>query len=1234
MSRFVWLMILLCAVPPMLYPQEPKVLEVYPIRVGHKTGYARFYKQGAHVMLEPRYDYIMEENLPYHGGDKRKPIRSPYRLFELDEQVGILDSRLREVLPERFHRIRVLSNRLLAVEERPDIGFTLIDTAGNRLTPDMRFQDIHTGGDSVAVNLFFQEDGRWGIADFSGKVILPPTFQELRPAGCSGYYKACVDVDKHAWQFVDSLGKPLLEEPMADVVMYSPYFVLGFDGQHWRMLFRNALGLYRAGSEKFAYAERLNGSLAILLKSTGDLQYDVQLYRHHANVVRLESTGIQLPRDVPLRSLLVTMKYVTHIAMFTWYFPLDEALVMKLLPDKGITLISPEGKSWSTPFKWLSPTAHPDIYEAFDQGYGLYSGIERRLLLPTDYTAISPFRERLAVTEFKGEYRLIGSADTGIVIYPRLASRIDLLEGNRARLILGSNSLTVSFRPDGVFTELSGQTGALHVSANADFMLQEASFVAKTTPSPYRGYPHKAKSIRIRKGSEGWLINNDMLQVTAQPVKALSLFNNRLALLFFQAQDYHSPLTSSYRPGQASVRFFDMENKHYTGEEDIAGFRMFDSLYTYTAFMDHRGMMGLIDRSGKALRKPDGSPLRYTYIGPYVAGRARVAMGGQLSLNYPRALEIPYKFEISRHHTFLEEFQLRTSQQMPVRLADAGVYVNGTDVRWGYLDEHGQYLGDISADHISDYSPDSTAYYYRHNHRMAYDRPDADIGLLDFEGRPLTLPIYSNITPLGDYFLVEIDSTPTFYFNQRGLTLFVNPTRLRPFSVGLAQFQDAQSGLWGYLDTSGRMAIPPIFTYARSFSEGRAIVATADNRVACIDREGRVVFQTPLTFPQRMFMGDFHEGRCWFRASADGLWGCFDTLGRVVVNPQFSYQPPNTQVVSQEGYVYQPIPMDFQRGLSVAARQEGNQLRYYLIDTLGQNQISLTAAKHAGQRQATGYIIFTGHNGRMGVINPGGEVIVEARYASIQPYAGGYAAVKNDQGKWGVVDTLGRLTLPCQYRAIDTLSGGFFRVQQPGQTLWRYVDTTGVDRFGRGFEQATPFQDGYALVREAGEDRFIDGYGRTLKFFTGKPVAYGEGGLVMEEHGSEGRRYFLADTSGNNLFGRYFAELSPFRQGVASFRLWQEDKSLPFFGALNRRGVVIVPPKYRNLHIQSDGSIITNPQRYFGLLDSRGRECLPPAYDRLECFEDRSLFRVEHGDQLGYVRIVDGKTVWVWPLQR
>ena len=57
---------------------------------------------------------------------------------------------------------------------------------------------------------------------------------------------------------------------------------------------------------------------------------------------------------------------------------------------------------------------------------------------------------------------------------------------------------------------------------------------------------------------------------------------------------------------------------------------------------------------------------------------------------------------------------------------------------------------------------------------------------------------------------------------------------------GRVRYRDAETGLYGYLDSGGNVAIPAKYTSARAFGDGFAAVAL-DGNYALIDKDGNVI---------------------------------------------------------------------------------------------------------------------------------------------------------------------------------------------------------------------------------------------------------------------------------------------------------------------------------------------------------------------------------------------------------
>jgi len=93
----------------------------------------------------------------------------------------------------------------------------------------------------------------------------------------------------------------------------------------------------------------------------------------------------------------------------------------------------------------------------------------------------------------------------------------------------------------------------------------------------------------------------------------------------------------------------------------MIGLRRFETDIQISAFIDPTGKMGLVHQNGQEILQ-NGKALRYTFIGPFVAGRARVCMGGQLVFDKKEDLAMPPKFKLGNVAQLLEDFRINPSE--------------------------------------------------------------------------------------------------------------------------------------------------------------------------------------------------------------------------------------------------------------------------------------------------------------------------------------------------------------------------------------------------------------------------------------------------------------------------------------------------------------------------------------------------------------------------------------------
>jgi hypothetical protein len=136
------------------------------------------------------------------------------------------------------------------------------------------------------------------------------------------------------------------------------------------------------------------------------------------------------------------------------------------------------------------------------------------------------------------------------------------------------------------------------------------------------------------------------------------------------------------------------------------------------------------------------------------------------------------------------------------------------------------------------------------------------------------------------------------------------------FSDGLARvsmrprYADGSVGAskYGYIDHSGKWAIPRSFVHADDFHEGLAAAMHAGGSWGYIDRTGRFVIATRFEAAS-----EFSEGLAAVRVG--GRWGWIDKTGVIVIPTTFE-----ADVAADQPALLQLLP-------SVAQRSRGNTRR-------------------------------------------------------------------------------------------------------------------------------------------------------------------------------------------------------------------------------------------------------------------------------------------------------------------
>ena len=244
---------------------------------------------------------------------------------------------------------------------------------------------------------------------------------------------------------------------------------------------------------------------------------------------------------------------------------------------------------------------------------------------------------------------------------------------------------------------------------------------------------------------------------------------------------------------------------------------------------------------------------------------------------------------------------------------------------------------------------------------------DRKFGYVDVSGRTVIPPRFDDARPFrSGVAAVEIDGKPAF-IDHHGMVVFrPNFRRVADFEEGLAPVYDRSLEHFGFIDRTGKIAIPIRFSNLHNSVSGCWMSQRFSN--------------------DRALMIDWTNG--W-----DRLWGYMDRSGANVIPLRFR------------------VANDFENGVAVVVVGEDFQhLKYGLIDTNGKYLVEpkfrwlgtfSEGVSAAEISEETGLI----HGG---YIDRSGKFVITLSYASnLGPFYDGYAAVTTPRHGSGYIDKQG-----------------------------------------------------------------------------------------------------------------------------------------------------------------------------------------------------------------------------------
>ena len=365
-------------------------------------------------------------------------------------------------------------------------------------------------------------------------------------------------------------------------------------------------------------------------------------------------------------------------------------------------------------------------------------------------------------------------------------------------------------------------------------------------------------------------------------------------------------------------------------------------------------------------------------------------------------------------------------------------------------------------------------------------------------------------------------------------------------------------------------------------------------------------------------------------------WGYVDTLGQVVIAPQYDFARDfvnNVGIVAQgkkwgmlnsKGKTLLRCEFDElgfidQTGnevLHIFKKQE----KYGLIDTLGRLAIGV-------QYDDIGFFsegrLAVKKYGHWGYVDPNGLEVVPCRFNEVKPFSEGLAAVRIGI-KWGYINKNGEEELGFQFSKAGNFHDGLAPAKREGPRFG-YIDKAGKWAIAPQFLRASDFDRGAARVMVMQGSSYRTGLIDAQGGFIARPKyasisAFDQHGLAVVGIGGNPMRYTLLNLKGQAITSQSFRSIEAFSEGLARVR--KKDG----FGYLDLNGQLVIPARYSKASDFSDGRAAVWEKGRCGFINTKGHYVVAPSFSRCMDFKDGKAIVFKGNQRAGLIDL-DGNFV-------
>gem|GEM_PF-1960337 len=281
---------------------------------------------------------------------------------------------------------------------------------------------------------------------------------------------------------------------------------------------------------------------------------------------------------------------------------------------------------------------------------------------------------------------------------------------------------------------------------------------------------------------------------------------------------------------------------------------------------------------------------------------------------------------------------------------------------------------------------------------------------------------------------------------------------------------------------------------------------------------------------------------------------------------------------------------------------------------------TLTGALREAVAQATAaasssdsfYKLFKGDNGKWGITDNHGKVLIEPEYDYIHrfwKFSEGLIPVKTGE-KWGYIDRTGKMTIAARYDEAEPFYDGVAEVGIYGKR--GYIDKAGNVVIPLKYEYVWDFNDGLLRVTcFGGAEGIVDRNNREIFMNRNFSVCDFKNGFARI-HNKENGRWGFIDSNGRIAVTPAYDFADDFHEGMAQVTL--NDK----VGYIDENGKVVITPQYDFAGRFSDGLAVVKTNGKFGAINLKGEFVIPAVHELLYGFSE-GLAGARTGEKYGFI---------------